>query len=321
MRFLTFLAVIAALAWGGYWFVGSRALDRAIDAVVAASPEISTAGHSIMGFPNRFDVTFNAPRIETGGLRWEAPFVQVFALTYRPNHLLAVFAHDQRLVALGQDVAIHSDDLRASLVMEAGLDLPVDRFTLVGLQLGLSTHGAHHQIDTLRAASRRLSDTVHEVALVMETVIPDPALMGRLDPAAIWPRRFDVLRLDGEVTLDRPLDRHSLDGPAPRIESLALTGARAAFEDVTIVLTGRLVPDAGGLLSGDLGVSVTGLRALMPRLRAMGLMPDAHDSLAARALEGLVRADDPDTLEAAFVVERGVVRLGPLSVGHLPPIF
>jgi hypothetical protein len=321
MRFLTILAVIAALAWGGYWFVGSRALDRAIDVVVQARPEISTAGHRILGFPNRFDVTFDDPRIAADGLTWEAPVVQVFALSYRLNHLLAVFAHDQRLQGFGHDAALHSEDLRASLVMEAGLDLPLDRFTLVGQQLGLNLDGANHQVDGLRAASRRIAEMDHELALVLETVIPDPALMERLDPQGIWPRWFEVLRLDAEVTLDRPLDRHSLDGAPPRIVSGALTGARVAFEGVNLVLNGRLVPGDDGLLSGDVAVTVTGFRDLMQRLRAMGLMPEEHDALMERALQGLVAPDDPDTLNAAFAVERGVVRMGPLTVGRVPPLF
>ncbi|MCL4676943.1 MAG: DUF2125 domain-containing protein, partial [Pararhodobacter sp.] len=153
MRILAVLAVLATLGWCGYWVVGSRALDRAIVAGLAASPEIAVAEHRILGFPNRFDVTFDAPRITAGGAQWSAPFVQVFALSYRLNHVIAVFAPDQRLVGRGLEALLHSEDLRASLVVEPGLDLPLERFSLVGQGLTLSLDGNTHRAEGLRAAS------------------------------------------------------------------------------------------------------------------------------------------------------------------------
>jgi len=320
MRILAGLAILATALWCGYWFVGRTALDRAIVAGLAATPEVTVAGHSIAGFPNRFDVTFDEPRLTDGALTWRAPFVQVFALSYRLNHLLAVFAHDQQITAPGLDATIHSEDLRASLVMEAGLDLPLDRLTLVGQALDLDVNATHHQIDTLRAASRRSDAVRHELAIVLEGALPDPAEMDRLDPQRIWPRRFDLLRLDAEVEFDAALDRHVVQGQPPRVTRLTLTGAQVRYEATDITLTGRLTPNAEGLLSGDLTVTVAGFHDLMRRARDAGLMPPEHDALMTMALQGLVSPDDPDRIEAAFAVVDGEVRMGPILVGSLPPL-
>src|SRR5690606_31763771 len=108
LKALTVLAVVATFIWCGYWFVGARALDRAIGQGLAHVPALSTEGHTIRGFPNRFDITFDAPHLRAEGVDWQAPFVQVFALSYRLNHLIAVFAHDQLLQAGGLSVAVHS---------------------------------------------------------------------------------------------------------------------------------------------------------------------------------------------------------------------
>jgi hypothetical protein len=87
--------VVAATAWGAYWFVGARALDRRVAAVLAEHPAAEAESYQIRGFPNRFDLTVNAPRIQAGALQWQAPFLQVMALSYRPHHVIVVLPHDQ----------------------------------------------------------------------------------------------------------------------------------------------------------------------------------------------------------------------------------
>ena len=321
MRILAVLAIVAALGWSGYWVVGSRALDRAITMALETAPEVSTAEHSIRGFPSRFDVTFDQPRIAAAGVEWSAPFVQLFALSYRLNHLIAVFANDQRFTVQGQEATLYSADLRASLVAEAGFDLPVDRVALVGEQLELSLAGQTHRIDGLRAASRRVTERQHDLSLVLEGVFPDLGVMERRDPQALWPRFFDILRIDATAEFDRPIDRRLIDGPNPRLNRLTLTGGRAAWPDTDIVASGALTPGSDGLLSGELRVSVTGWRALMQAARDAGLMPPEHDALIAIAMQGLVSAEDPNRIEAAFAVRDGVVTLGPILVGRIPALF
>jgi len=321
MRILAILAVLATLAWGGYWVAGSRGLDHAITTGLAQLPHVQVAGHSIRGFPNRFDVTFDEPHVQADGLEWSAPFVQIFALSYRLNHLLAVFAHDQRLTGPGFDAALRSEDMRASLVMEAGLDLPLDRFTLVGEGLTLSVNHQSHSLDTLRAASRRITDTQHEVVVLMEHVFPDLGLLEEFDPQGHFPRTFQVVRLDGLIETDRPLDRHLVGGPDPRITSVALTGGRLAWIGVNILASGRLEPGPDGRLSGDVRLSITGYRDLLETAREAGLIPPDSLALLSIAAQSLVDPADPDTLNADLTVTDGVLRFGPLVLAQIPALF
>lgn len=321
MRILAVLAVAAVLAWSGYWFVGERALNHAITTGLAAAPEIEVADYSIYGFPNRFDVTFDQPRITANGVQWSAPFVQVFALSYRLTHLIAVFAHDQTVSIGGQDALLHSGDLRASLVVAPGFDLPLERFTLVGEQLDLSTAGQSLRADALHAASRRISEREHELVVVLNTAFPDPGAMDRADPNRNWPRWFDELRLGAQVEFDRTVDRHVIDGPEPQLVRLTLTDAHAAWEGTEITATGRLTPNNEGLLSGDVSLTVTGWQALMQAVRASGLIPTEHDELITRAMQGLVNADDPNRIDAAFAVTDGAVYLGPILFGQIPALY
>jgi len=321
MRILAVLAVVATLGWCGYWLVGARALDHAIATGLTSSSVIDASDHTIQGFPNRFDVTVESPRFETDSLQWSAPFVQFFALSYRLNHLITVFAHDQRISVLGRDATLHSEDLRASLVMEAGLDLPLDRFTLIGQQLELSTEGQTHRLENLRAASRRLSEREHEIGVVLETVFPDTGHLDRIDPERHLPRRLDVLRLNAEVEFDRALDRHAVGGPEPMLVRWTLTGGRAAWGGTDFVASGELSPGLDGLLSGIVELSVTGWRELTDRLRASGGIPPENDALVSLILQGLVNPEDANRIDAEFTVTNGTVYLGPILIGAIPAVF
>ncbi|MFN4101017.1 MAG: DUF2125 domain-containing protein [Pararhodobacter sp.] len=316
---LTLLAVLATLGWGGYWFAGSRALDRAVTSALARDPAISAESHVIRGFPNRFDLTLDQPRVALPGGEWSAPFVQFFALTYRLNHLIAVFAQDQALRINGVEALLHAEDLRASVVMEPGLDLPLDRVSLVGRDVVLTLNGDLHRMERLRLASRRLDATTHEIVALAEAVFPAPALMDALDPQRDGPRRFDLLRMDSELAFDRPLDRHLFDGPQPRLTGIALTGGRAAWEGVEIALSGRLTPDRAGALSGEMNAAVTGWRVLLEVLRTSGSVDDQFHALLAQTMETMAAGDE--VLEIPLSVVAGEVRLGPLALGLLPRVL
>lgn len=314
-------AVLATIGWGGYWFIGARAMDRAVSAVLQGNPAVSAQSHSVQGFPNRFDLTLNAPQVEQGGMQWRAPFVQFFALSYRLNHVIAVFAHDQRFTLLGQEMTLHTEDMRASLVMEPGLLLPLERFALVAEAPALGSGPQTHRADTARLASEMLEPQRHRLVIEIVNAFPDPAAMAVRDPAGHWPRRYDIIRLEGEAEFDRPLDRRALAGAPPQLIAFALTGARLVFDGSAITARGRLVPDAQGYLSGEMVLEVQGWRDLMARARDAGLMPAEHDALATMALETMTGPDNPDLLEAPLAVRAGNIMLGPVMLGSIPPIY
>lgn len=314
------VAVLATLGWGGYWFAGARAMDHAVTRVLQGNPAVSAASHSLQGFPNRFDLTLDAPQVAQGGLRWRAPFVQFFALSYRLNHVIAVFAQDQQFDIEGREFSLHTQDMRASLVMTPGLDLPVERVALVAEAPALRSLNETHRADTARLASRALEGARHALVIELENAFPDPAALNAQDPHGHWPRRFDVIRLEGEVALDRALDRHALNGAPPQVIGLALTGGRLVFDGITINASGRLEPDAQGYLSGEMVLAITGWRELMRRARDAGLMPAEHDTLVTLALQSMTDPANPERLEAPFAVRAGDILLGPVVLGSLPPL-
>lgn len=323
MRAILVLAILASLGWGAYWFAGSYALDRAVTEVMDQSPELSADAHSIRGFPSRFDVTLTNPQFAANGLEWRAPFAQIFALSYRLNHIIAVFANDQNLRVGGTDMTLHSEDLRASVEMEAGLDLPLEQVTLVGTGLDLGIAGHSHRAQDLRAAARRMPEqhNLYEIALVLDTVLPSVALLEHLDRSDFWPRRLDVVRLDAELELSRALDRHALQGAAPEVTQIAFTGGQIHWPGTQIDADGRVSPDANGVLNGGGTLRVTGWRNLLDRLIRVGAIPADQAPLIAIMAQGLTSAENPEQVTVELSIQDGTVRLGPLALMQIPPVF
>lgn len=318
MRILLALAVVATLAWGGYWIVGSRALDGAVSAVLSESPALGARAHNVRGFPNRFDLTLTEPRVALEGFDWRAPFMQFFALTYRPHHLIAVFPHDQAFTLGPLQLSLASSDMRASLVMRPEAALPFERFALVIEGAALTLEEGTHRADALRLASRALGPVLHEIALEGEILFPDAAFMAMVDPAGLLPRRFDLLRIVGEVELSRPLDRTMLEGSQPVVTGFALTGLRALWEGVSITVTGRMTIDAAGLAQGEAQVALTGWRNLLEQATRAGIEVPL---MLAPALAAVADPMDPDRIDIPLSLRDGTVSFAGFALMTLPPFL
>lgn len=318
VRWLFGLAVLATALWCGWWFVGVRALELGIDQILddPASP-IAAEDRSVRGFPNRFDITLTRPRLVLPALAWSAPFVQVFALSYRPHHVIVVFPPEQRLDLPGAEWLLRTADARASLVMSPARRLELDR--AVAVLTGVDLDGpVALRADALRLALRPAGPTRYEAVAEAEAVFPDPAAMDALDPGRAWPRRLAVLRLEAELAFDRPLDLDAAGGgPLPRAEPV-LTGARAAWEGVDLRLDGRVALGATGAPAGEAVLSVEGWPALLAALDRAGMLtPEARGWIEAAA-PGLARPGAPEAIDIPLRIVAGQVRLGPMVLFDLP---
>ena len=137
MRKLLVLIFALAALWSGYWFVGATAVERGtqvlLDDLRAQGWQVEVADVGTRGFPNRFDTTATQVKLADplGGFTWTAPFFQVLALSYKPNHVIAALPESQSFELPGQTLQVDSTRMRASLVVEPGTALALDRTTFV----------------------------------------------------------------------------------------------------------------------------------------------------------------------------------------------
>lgn len=334
-RWLAGFLAVAAILWGGWWFVGRAAVLRGADVAVAELRargwDVAYDDLSVAGFPSRFDATLDAPAVTSpgGAVTIAAPFFQVFALSYRPNHLIAVAPHAMRVDLPGVTVAVASEDLRGSAVLTASTAPELVRATVVARALRLDAEALGAEMGSGQVAIRRVAADVPEgeaaadapgssgapdapetevwdVAVSLAGIRLSPALHAALDPQRVLPDAIDLVELDAVVTRMPDGDPQGLD---LRRASIGWGGTRA-------VVTGAARIGADGAPEGTFALDLTGWEAAFDLAVSRGLVPEGRAPLIRAGLAGMAAADG--TVRAELTLAGGQMRLGPIPLGPVP---
>lgn len=329
MRILLTLILVAAAAWAGYWFVGKTGVNRGYaawlearraDGWVAEASDITTRG-----FPNRFDTTFTDIALadpETG-LAWEAPFFQILALSYKPNHVIAIWPETQLIATPLEKYTLQSQRMRASIVTGARISLPLERIVLTAEKLAITPQGDDRPLraEALRLAAHRLSARPADYRLGLSADGLSPALdwRVRLDPAGKLPERFDALSADLTVTFDKPWDRSAIEQARPQPRHVELRLAEARWGRLELQAAGELTVDTRGVPEGQIVVKARNWRDILNMAVASGTLSDGFADTLESGLEMVSQmAGNPRTLDIPLRLSDGQVRLGPVPLGPAP---
>lgn len=330
MRFLLGLIVVLALGWSGYWFVGAGAarsgFETWFDARRADGWVAEYDTLDINGFPNRFDAGFTDISLadpETG-LAWEAPFFQILALSYKPNHVIAVWPDRMRLATPLRKYDLQSGDMRASLVLEPDTGLGLDRATLVAKGLVVMPVGTD---EPWRAGSLTLaveqvpadSEPNYHLGLEAQGLAPPAAWLRKVAPDGGLPDRFETLRADLQVTFDKPWNRSAIEEARPQPRAIRLKLAEATWGQLSLQAAGTVSVDARGLPTGTVTIKAQNWREIVRLARDTGTVNAALLDTVEDGLALLSRvAGNPRTLDIPLEFARGQVWLGPVPLGPAP---
>lgn len=325
MRRLIWIVAVAALAWSAWWFVGAAALRRGIDAAVdemrASGWQVAIEERRVRGFPNRFDTTLLAPSVTVpeGGVTWATPFVQVLALSYRPNKLVVAFPNEQIIDGSFGTMRIATDRARGSVTLATEPSLALDHSEFV-LNTLVVESGARLSLDELLVATRRPpgddSGRRHNIGITIrgldlpETLAEAP---GRDD------ERIGYANLDATADFTDPIDRTMLSEGIPRLEAIAIDRLDVDWGEVGLSASGTLEVAEDGRLAGVLDLDFDNWRRTLDLLARMGVIPSEQRSTLERGL-GFVTglSSDPDTLSAPLAFRDGQMFLGPVALGPAP---
>jgi len=325
MRFLVWLTALAALLYGGYWYVGSRAVLGSAEAALTqlkAEGRGDYSGIELHGFPSRFDVTIKEPRLfgANGRMGWQAPFVQVLALSYQPNHVIAVWPHDQTLTLGPERMGLTSSDLRASAAFAASLSLPLQHAEMEGHDLVLSGGDWSVLATKMILAARQSASQPagQEVALVLTGLAPGDALRARIDPTGQQPALVDTAELDLTPVFDRPVDRSVLASPL-RLTALRTIDGKFHWGQLGLDVQGDLAADAQGFAEGKLSLTARNWRGIYALAQSAGAIP----LQIAKPLQNILAALEKGSGEAGVVklplrFKAGQTFVGPIALGPAP---
>jgi len=346
-------AVLLAAGWAGFWYyaaarAGSEfAAWRAREA--AAGREVNCANQSIGGFPFRLELRCTDPAVNLrrANASLQAKNMLAAVQVYQPSLMIAEFGGP---LTISDDAHSAKYELDWSLAQASARGLPrPERVSLVldkpslgrrdAEQLARADHAELH----LRPAPRLPQDPPAidvSLDLVKAHVLGVPLIANAPIDADI----AGTLRGVGDLS-PKPLAQ-LLREIAAANGRLDITKARIQQGDILGTGTGTLRLTEGGMLDGELTLTVAGIDQLMAQLgvdKAVGqasqralsrIAPGLNlDALlgprggAALAAAGAAMLGQPAELEGRKAVTLplrfvdGVVFLGPLRVALIPPLF
>lgn len=328
MKKLAAIIVILAALWGGYWWVGSSAVERNLKAWFEARREAGWvadyASLDTAGFPNRFDTTITDLDLadpETG-LAWHAPFFQILQLSYTPHHVILALPHEQTLASPYETVTVGSSHMNGSVIFKPSTALELERTAFVMKEVTLAGEtGWQAALDEGRLAARLLPGQKARYEIGFEALGLRPSQAGRdaLDPGGVLPETVETLKLDAEVTFDRPWDRAAIEEARPQPTAIDLKTLRARWGKLDLRATGTLAVDEEGMPSGKITVKAENWREMLKMAVTAGLVPKALAPTIETGL-GLLAglSGGGESLDAPLGFRDGGVYLGPVPLGPAP---
>ena len=327
MRRLTFLVILLAALYSGYWFVGARAVAHgatlAISQARADGWNLTYSDMNTLGFPSRFDTTVSDISVEPqdGAWQWAAPFFQVFALSYQPNRVIAAFADDQTVRVGDQTLRITTDGLRASAGVAANTALSFDDAAVeVGAVTVGSDFGWQARVDRALLALRAqpAAENRYDAYFDADQIVLPASIIQQIDPAGTLGAALTRAVFDSAVTFDLPLDRHAFDGrgPAPKATRFTLRNLALTWGPVEIRAQGAFDIDALGNPDGRITFRSDQWREIIDLMIVAGvidagLAPTYVTFATALAVDGGMP-------EFPLQFRNGRMSLGPLPIGPAP---
>ena len=299
MRALFWVMAAAAALYSLLWFAGEQVVEtratQALADLAARGWEVDYASLNTTGFPSRLDTRVTDLRLLSpdGRLGWAGPALQVYALLYRPTHVIADLPPEQTVTVEGQSFDVASQGMRASARAGLSARLPFREAVVESGPLTVAGPGVEVSIGRLLLAAREGGPAADAYDLYLDA--------GDLSVRGAPP--LDLLRLDAEVTLDRPLDR-TLHG-APGITGLSLRDLRLAQGDLALSASGALAPDVEGVIEGEVVIVAENWRGMLDLAEAAGVLDGGRRALFERALDGL--AEGGNRIEVPVTFANGTV--------------
>lgn len=329
MRTLLSLIILGAIAWSGYWFVGSSGLqtgvaqwfdDRRGEGWLA---EYNT--HEVQGYPNRFDSHFtNIYLADPGtGWAWTAPEFQINALSYNPGHLIAVWPDSQKLATPIDKYDIASEDMRASIVAENVANLTLNRATITATEMDVTDRKGHTSaLTSLVLATERVpadDQPNYRIGLQIDDFTPALPWKKLIDPKGALPDSLDAISADLAVTFDELWSMEAINTARPQPRNIDIRLAEARWGRLVLQVAGEVDVDEAGLPIGEITVKARNWKDILELAIASGAVPEGIGGSLKDGLTLLsTLAGNPETLDVPLTFENGKVKFGPVPLGPAP---
>lgn len=332
MRIVLAIAATAIIGWCGWWYLGATAQETALKAWLDGRKEAGWLAEydtvAVAGFPNRIDSSVTELMLADpqSGWAWSAPLFQVLMLSYKPNHVIAVWPGAQKISTPYDTVTITSEQMRGSVVFVPDTALTLDRVRVELADVALAGGSWIGALESGNIATERLDpadapDFAHAIGFEAKGLnLPDLARWVGRD-TGILPDHMERAFFDVVAAFDGPWDRHAIEGEKPRLTVINIKEFEASWGPLNLKAQGKLDVDAAGYPVGDLQVSARNWRDMLTLATESGIVPrDLAGTLESGLnLLAMLSGGGAD-LNVPLSFSGGMTRLGPIPIGRAPKL-
>ena len=327
MKRLLFVIIAAAALYAGYWFFGANGAsagftrwfeDRRAEGWVAEYESINTRG-----FPSRFDTTITDISLADPdtGVAYAAPFLQIFALSYKPEHLIAVWPNEQTIGSPFGKAAITSADMRASLIVKKSAALALEKANFAAEDVSAKMEdGAIYGASNILIAVEQVATTqssYHFGVEARDVAIPQPARL-RLE-AGLLPEKLERAHGDVTIAFDKPWDLNALQAERPQPTRIEVKLIEAKWGQLDLRLAGAFDVDSAGRANGQVTIKAQNWRDILALGVATGAVPQQLQRPIEQGLSLLSGlSGNRNTLDLPLTLDNGQMKLGPIPIGPAP---
>ncbi len=324
MKRLTILVLVIAAVYSGYWFLGTQTVkDAALNGIASAQQDgwqIDYSDLSMVGFPSRFDTTVTDVSVSPpdGLWSWQAPFLQVFALSYQPNNVIVAFPPTQSLRVGDETLQITAKELRASAGVYANTDLSLKAVTVeAGSSAVASGLGWIVKWDRALLALRDTpgAERSYDFYIDADQIGLPNGFAARIDAEDQLTDTIAGITVDGRVVLDQQLDRHAIE---PLAEVIELTSFVLDWGQISVSAKGEVQIDSAGIPEGRITFKTVQWPILIDLAERSGLIDPGIVPTVTNLANAM--AGDGGTLEVPISFQSGFMSLGPLPLGPAPRV-
>ena len=334
MRGLITLTFLLAFAWSAWWFIGTNAQKSAIETWMEQRRDAGWVAEvedfKITGFPNRFDsiftnLTLSNPR---AGWTWEAPNFQLLALSYKPNHIIAVWPGSHSYSTGSDTISIDSSRFRGSLVFKPETSLSLDRMQLEITDLILSG-STDWQASASEASVAFFAHNAPDLPpnsydFYLKALEFSPPLYWRksVDENGDLPNTIPEALIDASLTYDNPWDRFAIEQTNPRLTALDIRNLQFVWGKLQLSGKGSVNITNEGFAEGEFTLEAKNWRQLLDVIIAAQLLPPDFAKAIDRGISFIAKlAGSPNDMEFQLRFADKLTYIGPIPIGRAPRFY
>lgn len=332
MRRLVWLSIALAVVWCGWWALAAQSLRSGAQTWLQdrrdESWQAEATGAEVTGFPLHLALSLEAPALADPdtGVAFRAKALSLRSPAWWPGHVDVTLPDAAFSIATPFEMFdVETQDGLAALRLRPGTALELEHagVTSNAWQI-ISKTGPVWGANGLALTLQQSPDDRYAYAFnaVAPDFQPGSTIRAALRIPQTWPVTFDSLSANGEILLDRPIDRSAIETARPQPRRVNLQLAEAEWGAMLLRASADLTVSEQGLVSGQMTLQARNWQDMLDVAETSGVLPAPLRPQIENILAALARGSgNPNALDVAFDAQDGNLFLGFIPLGSLPPLI